>query len=455
MTRSPTLAVTVAIALASVAGAQVPAVTLPQIPQRFTVSGDGRPVDSLTAQFDVGGLRVILRRNPANDVVAANLYLLGGTQQLTPATQGIEAFLLAASERGTRHYPDGEAERRTARLGSTIEIDPEEDWTAFGLRAIRTTFDSTWAIFADRVMYPSLDSTDVEAIRQQMLTSVEQQRADPDASLSWLADSVLFARQAYGLAAQGTANSLSHITAAQLRAYHASQFVTSRMLLVVVGNVTRDDVERLVAGTLARLPRGGYVWKMPQIAAGRSHTPQVQRETLPTNYLLGYYVGPPATSRDYDALRIASAVLAGRFFTEIRSRRNLTYAVDAPFLSRAVAVGGVYVTTVQPDSVLEIMRHELDELQSDVIEPAGLKRLLQQFITEYYLKNETDADQANLLAQAYLYRGDYRLASRFVDELRMVTPDDVRRVARQYMRDFQFVYIGDPSRLSTDVTSRF
>jgi hypothetical protein len=29
--------------------------------------------------FDVNGLRVILRRNTANDVVAANMYLLGGT----------------------------------------------------------------------------------------------------------------------------------------------------------------------------------------------------------------------------------------------------------------------------------------------------------------------------------------------------------------------------------------
>ena len=48
-------------------------------------------VDTSTTVFDVNGLKVILRRNTANDVVAANVYLLGGTQQLTPATQGIEA----------------------------------------------------------------------------------------------------------------------------------------------------------------------------------------------------------------------------------------------------------------------------------------------------------------------------------------------------------------------------
>ena len=61
--------------------------------------------DTSTTSFEVNGLTVILRRNTATDVVAANMYLLGGTQQLTPATQGIEALLLEASERGTKHYP--------------------------------------------------------------------------------------------------------------------------------------------------------------------------------------------------------------------------------------------------------------------------------------------------------------------------------------------------------------
>ncbi|HJU65082.1 MAG TPA: hypothetical protein VJ596_05360, partial [Gemmatimonadaceae bacterium] len=53
--------------------------------------------DSLTTTFTVSGLQVIHRRSTASDVVAVSLYLLGGTQQLTPETQGIEALMLAAS----------------------------------------------------------------------------------------------------------------------------------------------------------------------------------------------------------------------------------------------------------------------------------------------------------------------------------------------------------------------
>jgi zinc protease len=171
--------------------------------------------------------------------------------------------------------------------------------------------------------------------------------------------------------------------------------------------------------------------------------------------LLGYFSGPPARDPDYQALRVASAVLSGRFFTEIRSRRNLSYEVDAPFLDRAVSSGGVYVTTTDPNKTLILMRAELDRLQRELIDPPGLERLTQQFITDYFLKNETNADQATFLARAQIYLGDYRAAEHFVDDLRRVRPDDVRRVARQYMHDFRFVYLGKRESLSRALVDQF
>jgi zinc protease len=154
-------------------------------------------------------------------------------------------------------------------------------------------------------------------------------------------------------------------------------------------------------------------------------------------------------------LRVATAVLSGRFFTEIRSRRNLSYEVDAPFVERAISNGGVYVTTTDPNTTLQTMRTEIDRLQRELIDADGLQRLIGQFITDYFLKNETDGDQATFLARAQIYQGDYRLASHFVDDLRRVQPDDVRRVARQYMRDFRFVYLGNSAALSRALIEQF
>jgi zinc protease len=410
--------------------------------------------DTGTTSFDVNGVKVILRRNTANDVITANVYLLGGTQQLSPASQGIEVMLLRASERGTKRYPGEKVRQALVKTGCSIGIAPSEDWTVFGTTCIRTAFDSTWRVVASRLMEPTLDSSEVELVRERMLTAVREASSAPDPLLNRLADSLEYVGQPYGFEPSGTESSLQSITLPQLRRYQETQMVASRMLVVVVGNVERARVEDLVRQTLGRLPHGSYSWTAP--AASRSgHALLTRAMPLPTNYLLGYYSGPAATNPDYPALRIASAVLSGRFFTEIRSRRNLSYEVDAPFLERAVASGGVYVTTVDPRATLELMHDEITRLQRELLDRDGLERLVQQFITEYFLRNETNGDQASFLARAQIYQGDFRLASHFVDDLRRVEPEDVRRVASTYMHDFRFVYLGKLDALPRDVLAKF
>jgi zinc protease len=203
------------------------------------------------------------------------------------------------------------------------------------------------------------------------------------------------------------------------------------------------------------LPKGAYKWTAPPRVPEAPTALVIERRQLPTNYILGYYSGPLASGADYQALRVATSVLTGRMFAEIRSRQNLTYDVHAPFVDRAATLGGLYVSTVAPDTTLKLMRAAVADLQEGMLDPVGLKQLEQQFITEYFLDNETNAAQADFLARSQLYEGDYREAERFVDELKNVSPEAVQRVARRYMRGFRFAYVGDPSKLDPRTIALF
>ncbi|MEP6779317.1 MAG: insulinase family protein, partial [Gemmatimonadaceae bacterium] len=299
--------------------------------------------DTLTSKFTVAGIPVILRQVTANNVVAANLYLLGGVRQLTAETQGIEALLLESTEAGTRKYPKDLLRLKMSRLGSTIAVSPGIDWTTIGLRSTTGGFDSTWVILADRLMAPTLAPTEVDLIREQFLTAIKARRDSPDALLDYLADSVTYAGSPYALDPIGTESSLSKLTVADLRKYQAEQFVKSRMVLVIVGNVSRSRVEKLVTQTLGRLPAGSYAWTQSPDLPNAPYAPAIEKRSLPTNYLQGYFRGPRANSKDYASLRLACAVLSGRLFAEARSRQNLTYSINAPFVERGQSMGGLYV----------------------------------------------------------------------------------------------------------------
>ena len=93
------------------------------------------------------------------------------------------------------------------------------------------------------------------------------------------------------------------------------------------------------------------------------------------------------------------------------------------------------------------MRNEVRALKDLTINTQLLRPLIQQFITEYFLENETIGAQADFLARNQLYRGDFRAAERFVQDLRNVTGSDIQRVMRRYFQNVRWAYIGDPSKI--------
>ncbi|MEX2180587.1 MAG: pitrilysin family protein [Gemmatimonadaceae bacterium] len=409
---------------------------------------DAQGTERSTERYEVSGIRVI-HRHTSNELVVANLYLLGGVRIATPQAAGLEPMLLEVTERGTERYPGEHLRRAMARTGSEIGSEADVDWTMFGLRTTTERLDSTWSIYTDRILRPTLAAEDFAFVRDNRVAAVRQRVDSPEALLEYLADSVAFVGDAYGLSPVGTERSLARITLEDLRTFHRTQMVTSRMLLVVVGDVPRPRLEEMIRTTLGTLPSGDYTWTPPPTGTRRvGSSVHIESRRLPTNYILGWWEGPPAGHPDVSALRVASAILSGRLFGEIRSRRNLTYAVEARFRDRAVTSGGLYVTTAWPDTTLALMRAEVQNLQRYAVPTENLRPLIQQFLTEYFLDNETGSAQADFLARAELYRGDFRAADRFVADLRAVTGEDVQRVARKYMKGMRFAYVGNPSQVN-------
>jgi len=445
-----TSSLVVALVVAVSAGAQQVRNTLPTgaAQQAFAAA------DTSTTSFRTSGIQVIHRQGTAN-LVVMNLYLLGGVRNATPATAGMEPFYMAVSEQGTDRYPKDALRRAMARTGSSIALDASEDWTLYGIRATTEVLDSVWNIFTDRLLHPRLEPAEIDFVRNQALTGLRQVNEHPESLIERTVDSIAFLGHPYGLAPAGSEASLGGITRESLVRWKQEQLVKSRMLLVVVGSIPRERLERMVASSLGTLPEGAYVWTMPDTLPERPSSLTVISRVLPTNYLSGLYRGPRANEKDAPALRVATAVLSGQLFSEIRSKNNLTYSVEAPYHDRALVSGGLYVTTTLPDSALKIMRTQVHLLQEISIPTRALAPLIQQFLTEYFLDNETSTAQADFLARSQLYKGDWRAAVRFMANLRAVTGDDVRRVTRRYLRNVQWVYVGDPSRITRQLAESF
>ena len=419
-----------------------------------TAEGRLVPLDSITTSFTASGLRVILRPNYATDAVAVNLYLLGGTRQLTPSTQGIEPMLLRVAEYGSARYPADVSRTAWGRTGSRLIVETESDWTLYGFRGIRQDFDSSWNIFADRLMHPMLAESDVKLVRNKMLASLRRRRDNPDGLVSLLADSAAFAGHPYALEPDGAEASLTTLDSAALARYAATQLMTSRMLLVIVGGISRGDIEAAVTRTLAKLPAGEYKWTLPAPAPRSKSSVAFTSRPVATNYILGWFQGPAVSDPDYPAFRMATAWLGSRMTTAVREQRALSYAAGAPMIERGVTAGGIYVTTTKPATVMPLIKAQVDGMRNL---PSGvsIRYFSEQFIMDYFAENSTNAAQADFLARAELYRGDYRKASQSMEDLRHVTMTGLRLAASKYFRDIHFAYVGDSTRVTRELFTAF
>lgn len=403
--------------------------------------------DTLTVAYDVGGLHVIQRVNRGTDIVAARLYLLGGTRQITEGTAGIEALFLNASSYGTTRYPGDEARRAMARTGSVVQLDVGADWSVIGFTGLAQEFDAAWDVLAERVMKPSLSAQAVGQARSRLVTRAHVRYTDPDERIQVIASRAMFPNHPYSLDPDGTEESLAAITPDQVRTYARDQLVTSRMLLVIVGNVERAHAESLIAATLGQLPRGDYHWVLPPPAPKIPARWLVEHRLIPTNYILAYFTGPPPTERNYWSFRVATALLSSQLHYVIRTQRSLSYAAYAPFIDQALPIGGAYASTAKPDQVLPLMQDAVRTLQTSEIDYFALSRFLDSYIFEYLEQNATAADQADFLARAELYLGGFRRGDEFMKRMRGVSANDVMTAASLYMSRLQYAYLGDTTRM--------
>jgi zinc protease len=168
---------------------------------------------------------------------------------------------------------------------------------------------------------------------------------------------------------------------------------------------------------------------------------------LPTTYLLAYFVGPPPTSHRYWAFRVATAILSSRLYLAIRVRRSLSYDAYAPYLDGGIPVGGAYVSTRKPDSALSVMIDQINGLRQCEADYASLARFINGFTFDYIAENASAESQADFLARAQQYLGDYRQGAEFLRRLRSVQPYDLCHVTTEYVTHLQFAYLGDTARM--------
>ena len=406
---------------------------------------------ALVTEFDVNGLKVLVKRRPASATVAAGMFYRGGVRNLTAQNAGIENFMLAASTAGSTGFPRVTMRRELASTGSTISSGANYDFSVLALASTREHFDRSWEIFTDVALRPAFAAEDVELARERILTSLRNTTDDPDGFLQYLANRTINAKTPYENDPSGTVETITAMKAADLRAHHNSIMQTSRLLIVVVGDVDPERVKQRITSSFGKLPRGNYKDPAAPSLDFSKATLDVTQRTLPTNYIQGEFAAPSVNSPDYYAMRVAMTILRDRIFEEVRVKRNLSYAPSADMGSTAANTGSIYVSAVDANQAVRAMLDEIQKLKTQPADPREISGVSGQFLTTYFIGQETNAAQAAELARYELIGGGWRNSFQFLNRVREVKASDIQAVANKYIKNLRFVVVGNPASIDRTV----
>ncbi len=406
---------------------------------------------NLISDFDVNGLKVIVKRRPGAPTVSAGLFIRGGVRNLTAQTAGIESLMLSIATEASKKFPRDAMRKELTKMASSLGSGSNEDFSVLSLTSTRPNFDRTWEIFTDAMINPSFTVEDFNLVRDKVLTALRNESISPDSALDALQDKVIYANHPYASSPNGTPETIANFKLEDIRAYHKKILQTSQLLLVIVGDVDADALKERVADSFGKLPRGNY--KEAPLPALSFDKPSldITNRAVETNYVKGIFAAPSLTNPDYYAMRVAMTLLQSKVINEVRNKRQLSYAPNAEMEDDAANTANIYVTANDANQSVFLMLKQIEAMRENGVDEDEFTGLPGYFLTTYFIKQETNSSQIAELARYELIGGGWRKSLDFIDKMRAVTPEDVKMVANKYMKNIRFVVIGNPEAINKQI----
>jgi len=141
---------------------------------------------ALVSEFEVNGLKVLVKRREGSLTVAAGLFIKGGSRNINADNAGIEAVMLDAATEASAAFPRDRMRDEQSRMGTVITSGENNDYSVLSLRCTRPHFDRSWQMFTDVALHPSFTREDVALVQEKTVVSLRDDTDDPDTYLQRL-----------------------------------------------------------------------------------------------------------------------------------------------------------------------------------------------------------------------------------------------------------------------------
>jgi predicted Zn-dependent peptidase len=347
-----------------------------------------------------------------------------------------------------------------ARMGGSLGISVTPDQTSISADVLSESGPQLVALIADVLQRPALPASELERLKTNFIRNLTIQRSQPGSIAQERFSKLLYADHPYGRIFP-TEQMIKNFSIADVQKFYRDNFGAARTRIYVAGRFDSVAMRRSITQAFGTWARGaGVVENIPKpVSVRKIHL--IDRPGAPQSTL---YLGLPVVDpshKDFVALSVTNSLLGGSFASRItsniREQKGYTYSPNSSISTHyrdAYWVQVADVTTAVTGPSLKEIFYEIERLQKEPPSEAELQGIKNYRAGVFTIQNSSRAGIIGQLAFLDLHKLPETYLTNYVQNVLAVTPQDVQRIAREYLRSekMAIVIVGDKAQVASQLS---
>lgn len=412
----------------------------------LALAADAQPTHEFVLD---NGLKVVVREDHRAPIVVSQLWYKVGSSYETSGQTGLSHALEHMMFKGSRKLGPGEASRILRELGATENAFTSDDYTAYYQVLARDRLAVAFELEADRLASLKLPPEEFE---REIEVIKEERRLRTDDKPSALAyerfKAMAYPASGYSIPTIGWMADLDRMTSEELRTWYERWYAPNNATLVVVGDVTQEEVRRLAERFFGPIKKRDIpIAKQPlELSEPGERRMRLHVQTQVPSLIMAFNTPSLSTSEtpsEIHALRLISALLDGGYSARLPQQleRGEELVTSASAWYNAYARGDtLFVLSAAPnmqksrtlEEVETGLWSQLEQLKQSAPSTEELERVRAQVIAGLVYERDSITQQATTIGQLETVGLSWRLMDEELSALEAVTPEDIQEAARTY-----------------------
>jgi zinc protease len=389
------------------------------------------------------GLTVVFEEQHAAKVAAFQVWVKAGSADERPDQAGLAHLHEHMLFKGTERRGPGEIARDIEAHGGEINA-----WTSFDQTVYHIVIASQFArtgldILGDAVRRSSFDKDELAREIEVVCEEIKRSHDSPARKSSRGLFTTAFQTHPYRLPVIGTEESVRSFTREKVLEFYHRHYTPKNAVLVVVGDLTeaqlRPWVDEIFGGDWGR-PYEGSVPR-PRDAAPTGRRVLIQTDDVKEAYVNLAFAIPELEHPDVPALDVL-AMISGQgnsswLVREVKRRQHLVNDVYASAYTPKDPGLFSVTMTLPPEHAKKALTQTarmLETLRTTLVPEDELKTVQAGVEAEAIYRKETVQGTARNLGSYQTSPGGLESEARYLEDVRNLKPEDLRRVAEKYFR---------------------